>query len=109
MEDDRISELSSTPTRLTFNTARLRRSRRHHRHHRRLIFLRAVLFVQEDWGVEHFTISDYFSMPFRFFRAPRSIQTTCSSLPRKKIKQTKNCPIILLMTFHIAIDSYMYC
>lgn len=51
----------------TRRNARSRRARRC-----RLILLRAVLFVQEDRGVEHFTISDYFSMPFRFFRAPRS-------------------------------------
>lgn len=81
MEDDRISELSSTPICLTSNDALLARSRR-----RRLILLRAVLFVQEDRGVEHFTISDYFSVPFRFFHAPRNIQATIYFFTRAKSK-----------------------
>ena len=95
MEDDRISELSSTLTCLTSNDVPLARSCRRHRCRRRLILLRAVLFVQEDQGVEHFTISDYFSMPFRFFRAPRNVQiTTYLSTLARKAKQTKsNCPI----------------
>lgn len=68
---------------------RSRRSRRRHRRRRRFILLLAVLFVQEDWGVEHFTISDYFSMSFRFFRAPRSVQATTylSTLAKSKTNE----------------------